>query len=89
MITVTRHDATTLALRSDYAHKDAIKALAPYPAVRWDKESKAWLLDARMWEALVYHLGAELAPLSVELLFSLPLGGVGKKPGRSRRTNFT
>jgi hypothetical protein len=57
MIHLTHHDARYLALRNCYAHKDAIKMLADYPDVRWDKASGAWLVDNRLYDALADVLG--------------------------------
>jgi len=66
MITITHHSARYLALRNCYEHRDAIKALSDYPDVRFDAESKAWLVDNRMFDDLVLALGAYIAPLPVE-----------------------
>lgn len=57
MIYITQHDARYLALRNCYEHRDAIKMLADYPDVRWHAESKAWLVDSRLWDDLALAVG--------------------------------
>ena len=57
MIHITQHDARYLALRNCYEHRDAIKMLADYPDVRWHAESKAWLVDSRLWDDLALAVG--------------------------------
>lgn len=86
MITVTRHDDDKyLSLRAEYRHKDAIKSLAPYPTVKWHPDTRTWLVDARMIDAIIHHLGGELAPLSVELVMTMPVVGKDSKPQPKRR----
>jgi hypothetical protein len=57
MIIISHHDARYLALRNCYQHKDAIKMLGEKPDVRWHAESRAWLVDNRLYDALADVLG--------------------------------
>lgn len=84
MIAITRRDQQYLALWSDYKHKNAIKAIAPYPAVRWDPEIRCWLVDDRMIDAVIYYLGEYLEPLSVNLVMSLPVVQMTPRKARNR-----
>lgn len=84
MITVTRHDDVYLSLHAEYRHKDTIKSLAPYPAVKWNPDTRCWLVDARMIDAIIHHLGGELAPLSVELVMTMPVILAGKDNRRRK-----
>lgn len=85
MIAITRYDEQHLALRSDYRHREAIKAIAPYPAVRWEPESRCWLVDARMIDSIIYHCGNELAPLPVDLVMTMPVVQMTPRKIRNRR----
>jgi hypothetical protein len=66
MITLSHHSPRYIALRNCYQHRYAIKALADYPDVIWDKESGAWLVDNRLWVELALALGPWFAAAPVE-----------------------
>ena len=73
MITLTLFDETHIALRNAWPHKDAIKALAPYPDVQWNGEAKAWLIDVGLLDKLFTYLGDSIAPASVAFWCECPL----------------
>ena len=73
MITLALFDDTHIALRNAWPHKDAIKALAPYPDVQWNGEAKAWLIDVGLIDKLYTYLGDAIAPASVAFWCECPL----------------
>ena len=73
MITLALFNETHIALRNAWQHKDAIKALAPYPDVQWNGEAKAWLLDVGLLNKLYETLGAYIAPASPSFWMQCPL----------------
>ena len=72
MITISHHDARYIAIEGAYSHKDAIKALAPYPDVQWSAEAHVWLVRNEMWEHVVRALGPYIAPLPVDFFMEYP-----------------
>jgi len=72
MLTLSHFDARYIAIKGGYEHRNTIKALAPYPDVKWAAEAGVWLVEACMWDKLVTYLGAHFAPLSYEFLCALP-----------------
>jgi len=84
MITISHHSERYIALRNCYEHRDAIKALADYPDVRWDKAAGAWLVDNRMFDQLAEVLGPWLAPASVS--FWMEFTPYEPPPVQRRRT---
>jgi hypothetical protein len=81
MISLSLHSPKYIALRSDFAHKEQIKALADYPDVKWDGESKTWLMHVELMDKLIANLGDVLSPLEVDFVMTMPL----KAPGEARR----
>lgn len=61
-----------ITVRSEYKHRDAIKALAAWPDVKWLPERKVWSIDARLYDKLAGACGADFAPLTMEFLAALP-----------------
>jgi len=84
MITVSHHDARYIALRGAYEHKAAIKSLSDYPDVLWDGETKAWLVDNRLWDDLAQLLGPWIAPAPVA--FWMDFTPYEEPPVQRRRT---
>lgn len=85
MITLHLQDKHYIALQSDYAHKDAIKALGEYPDRKWDGERRMWLLHLGLWPALVAALGLYLQG-SPEFWMGFP---ETKQPNPKRRRRRT
>jgi hypothetical protein len=81
VITVSLHSPKYLALRSDFAHKDSIKALADYPDVKWDGDSKVWLVHVELMDKLIANLGDVINPLDVDFVMAMPL----RAPAEQRR----
>ena len=73
MLHLTRHDAKYIAVQAEYRHKDTIKALAPWPDVRWDADSKSWLIRVELYDKLAETLGADFAPLEYDMLAQIPV----------------
>ena len=73
MITLSLHDETHIALRNCYAERDAIKALAGPPDVRWCAEARAWLVHVALLGKLYEHLGHAIAPASPSFWLACPL----------------
>ena len=86
MITLYPYDKHYIALQSDYAHKDAIKALGEYPDRKWDAERRMWLLHIGLWAALVRALGPHLQG-SPEFWMGFP-EAKQSKPKRQRRRTY-
>lgn len=82
MITLTLHDDMYIALQADYAHRDDIKALAPYPEVRWHSEKRVWLVDARLLPKVINWFADVLAPLTLDFVFGYPIHA----PKQARKT---
>ncbi len=87
MIRLALHNATHIALESDYRHKDEIKALAPYPDVQWDSAAHRWLMHVGMLPKLYEYLGDSIAPASPDFWMECPLymPGAARKRRRSKR----
>lgn len=73
MISLLLYDEKYIALASDFRHKDAIKALAPYPDVKWSATDKLWLVDAELLPAVLHYLAGDLAPLTLDFIFGYPI----------------
>ena len=86
MITLHLHDETHISLQSDFRHKDAIKALGPWPDIQWHPELRRWLVDVRLLGALYDALGGQIAPASPEFWMTLPLPKPLPKARARRRT---
>jgi hypothetical protein len=73
VIHLTRHDAKYIAVQAPYSCKDTIKALAPWPDVKWDADSKHWLIRIELFDKLAETLGADFAPLEYDMLAQIPV----------------
>jgi hypothetical protein len=82
MIELSIRDKKYLSLRSDFAHREAIKSLADYPDVKWDAESRTWLMHVELMDKLIHILGDQLAPLDVDFVMTMPL----RAPAERKRT---
>jgi hypothetical protein len=83
VITLHLQDKHYIALQSDYAHKDAIKALAPYPDVQFCAEARAWLVHVALLDKLYFYLGDAIAPASPSFWLVCPL--YAPQPAAARR----
>ena len=83
MITLALFNETHIALHGAYEQRDAIKALAPPPDVRWCAEAKAWLMHVALLDKLFFYLGDAIAPASVDFWCTCPV--YAPTPAQPRR----